>query len=177
VAERYAKHADCSTQNPSGMSQLVLFKLLDEHWGHAGYLDWLLHLRAQYAARRAIMLAACAAHLPAHVVSWRAPMAGMFHWLCVRVHAHPLFATHTIEDIEERIFLRVIRHGALVMRGSWFYAEPEGASHDALYFRATFAAAPGEMIEEGIRRLGEALREEFGLVGNGEEGKREGEVG
>jgi aromatic amino acid aminotransferase I len=49
------------------------------------------------------------------------------------------------------------------MRGSWFYADAE-EKHDTLFFRATYAAAPGEKIEEGIRRLGEAVREEFGLV-------------
>lgn len=58
--------------------------------------------------------------------------------------------------------MRVIDHGALVMRGSWFYADAE-EEHDTLFFRATYAAAPGEKIEEGIRRLGEAVREEFGL--------------
>lgn len=48
------------------------------------------------------------------------------------------------------------------MRGSWFYADNEEV-HDTLFFRATYAAAPAEKIDEGIRRLGEAVREEFRL--------------
>ena len=34
IIDRFVKHANVSTQNPSGISQLVLFKLLDEGWGH-----------------------------------------------------------------------------------------------------------------------------------------------
>lgn len=78
VVERYAKHADVSTQGPSGMSQLILFKLLDEHWGHPGYIDWLIHIRKEYTHRRDVMLRACDKYLPKDVVSWKPPMAGMF---------------------------------------------------------------------------------------------------
>ena len=83
VVDRYTKHADVSTQGPSGMSQLVLFKLLDEQWGHEGYLDWLMHIRMEYTRRRNSMLAACERHLPREVVSWKPPMAGMFVSLCL----------------------------------------------------------------------------------------------
>ncbi|KAH9873458.1 hypothetical protein IAQ61_004081, partial [Plenodomus lingam] len=162
VVDRYSKHADCSTQNPSGMSQLILFKLLDEHWGHTGYIDWLIHMRMEYTRRRDIILAACARYLPTEIMSWKPPMAGMFHWMQVDFSKHPDYPAKSIEVIEESIFMRVIQHGTLVMRGSWFYANSE-EEHDTLFFRATYAAAPGEKIEEGIRRLGEAVREEFGL--------------
>lgn len=163
IIERYGKHADLSTSGPSGMTQLILFKLLDEHWGHAGYLDWLMHLRNEYTRRRGVMLGACETHLPRAVVAWRAPMAGMFHWLEVRVDKHPLFGRKSVEEIEERVFQASIAKGALVMKGSWFYADNETV-HGTMFFRATFAAAPFEMIDEGIRRFGEALREEFGLT-------------
>ena len=64
-----------------------------------------------------------------------------------------------------------INHGALVMRGSWFYANTDD-EHDTLFFRATYAAAPFEKIQEAIRRFGEAVRESFGLVENGNNGAR-----
>ncbi len=162
IVERYQKHADISTQGPSGMSQLVLYKLLDEHWGHAGYLDWLIFIRLEYTKRRDTILTACDKYLPRGVMSWKPPMAGMFHWMQIDFRKHPDYPQKNIETIEEEIFMRVIEHGALVMRGSWFYADPE-ESHDTLFFRATYAAAPAEKIDEGIRRLGEAVREEFGL--------------
>jgi aromatic amino acid aminotransferase I len=78
IIERYKMHTDCSTQGPSGMSQLVMFKLLDEHWGHGGYFDWLKYIRAEYTTRRDVIVSACEKHLPKDVVSWSPPKAGMF---------------------------------------------------------------------------------------------------
>jgi aromatic amino acid aminotransferase I / 2-aminoadipate transaminase len=78
LVERYRRHADVSTQGPSGISQLVLFKLLDEHWGHEGFLDWLIHIRVEYTRRRDAILEACETYLPKDLVTWVPPMAGMF---------------------------------------------------------------------------------------------------
>lgn len=78
IVERYEWHQEASLQNPSGISQLVLFKLLDEAWGHAGYLDWLINLRLEYTKRRDIICYACEKYLPREVASWNPPMAGMF---------------------------------------------------------------------------------------------------
>lgn len=75
---------------------------------------------------------------------------------------HPHVSTKSIEQIDEEIFMTSIDHGALVMRGSWFYANAED-HHDTLFFRATYAAAPFEKIQEAIRRFGAAVRESFGL--------------
>ncbi|KAF2281306.1 PLP-dependent transferase [Westerdykella ornata] len=158
----YQKHADLSTQNPSGMSQLIVWKLLDEHWGHAGYLDWLIFIRKEYTRRRNVILGACEKYLPREVVSWKPPMAGMFHWMQIDYTKHPDYRTKTVEEIEESIFMRCIEEGALVMRGSWFYADPD-EEHSTMFFRATYAAAEGHKIEEGVRRVGRAVRREFGL--------------
>jgi aromatic amino acid aminotransferase I / 2-aminoadipate transaminase len=162
IVEKYIKHADVSTQGPSGMSQMIMWKLLDEHWGHEGYLDWLIFIRMEYTERRNTIMQACEKYLPKEVVQWKPPQAGMFHWMKIDFRQHPDYPSKDIETIEEEIFLRNIQHGTLCMRGSWFYANSE-EEHDTLFFRATYAAAPAEKIEEGIRRLGEAIREEFKL--------------
>ncbi|KAL1637191.1 Aromatic/aminoadipate aminotransferase 1 [Neofusicoccum ribis] len=162
IVERYSKHADVSTQGPSGMSQLMLFKLLDEHWGHPGYIDWLIHIRKEYTERRNIIVDACEKHLPRDIVSWNPPTAGMFHWLQIDWRKHPHASSKSITEIEEEIFLKAVDKGALVIRGSWFYAEPD-AKHESMFFRASFAAAPSGHIQEAIRRFGEALRESFEL--------------
>lgn len=78
IAERFTRHNECSTQNPSGFAQIILYKLLDETWGHAGYLEWLIHLRLEYTRRRDWLLAACEKYLPREVVNWDPPAAGMF---------------------------------------------------------------------------------------------------
>ena len=78
LAERMIRHNEVSVQNPAGFSQVILYKLLDEQWGHAGYLDWLIHLRAEYTSRRNLLLDACHKYLPKSVVCWVPPAAGMF---------------------------------------------------------------------------------------------------
>ncbi|KAK4185536.1 PLP-dependent transferase, partial [Podospora australis] len=78
IVERYIRHAEVANQGPSGFSQVILHKLLDETWGHDGYLRWLMNLRGEYTKRRDTLLAACEKYLPKEVVSWGVPKAGMF---------------------------------------------------------------------------------------------------
>jgi len=78
LAERMVRHNEVSVQNPAGFAQIILFKLLDEQWGHGGYLDWLIHIRTEYTSRRNVLLDACHKYLPESVVSWAPPAAGMF---------------------------------------------------------------------------------------------------
>ena len=78
IIERYVRQAEVTTQCPSGISQLVLFKLLEESWGHSSYLDWLIYLRMEYTARRDTICGACEEWLPKQVTAWDPPFAGMF---------------------------------------------------------------------------------------------------
>jgi aromatic amino acid aminotransferase I len=78
IVERFIRHSECSSQNPSGLSQMFIYKLLDEGWGHDGYLGWLIELRLAYTKRRDTILAACEKFLPRDLVSWDPPAAGMF---------------------------------------------------------------------------------------------------
>lgn len=78
IVEKIQQHNEASVQNPSGISQLVLYKLLDENWGHGGYLDWLMHLRLGYTGRRDTIVYAAENYLPRTIVSWVPPAAGMF---------------------------------------------------------------------------------------------------
>ncbi|KAL2128714.1 hypothetical protein VTI74DRAFT_8804 [Chaetomium olivicolor] len=160
VVERFIRHAEVCNQGPSGFSQVILHKLLDERWGHEGYLGWLMNLRMEYTKRRDIMVKACEEFLPREVVSWTPPQAGMFHWMKVDHEKHPHAATKSILEIEEEIFNSCISKGVLVARGSWFRAE-QHTPPSALFFRATFAAATPENMMEAIRRLGDAIRESF----------------
>lgn len=170
VISRFKMYSDTSTQGVGGVSQLALFKLLDEHWGHGGYLDWLLHIRLAYSKRRDVLLGACEQHLPRDIVRWVPPAAGMFHWLEVDWKKHPLADKLGVLELEDRIYLRSVEEGTLVIKGSWFMAEPSPTGGSKLFFRTTFAAAPAEKMDEAMRRFGQALRLEFGL----EKGKENG---
>lgn len=98
------------------------------------------------------------------------------HWIQINYTLHPHYrtGTKTFLEIEEDILQASVAKGVLVMKGSWFRAEradkvdidsgkDTGEGH-GMFFRATFAAAPGHLVAEAIRRFGEALRAEFGLV-------------
>ena len=69
---------ETSLQNPSGFSQIMLFKLLHEGWGHAGLFRWLFYLQSEYTKRRNNLMNACSKYLPSNIVSWTSPRAGFF---------------------------------------------------------------------------------------------------
>ncbi|KAI4119328.1 MAG: hypothetical protein LQ338_007288 [Usnochroma carphineum] len=162
IVERFVRHSEVSTQNPSGLSQLVLFKLLDETWGHSGYLDWLIWLRLEYTRRRDNLVYACERYLPREVASWNPPAAGMFHWIQVDWRRHQLVEKgKSILEVEEKIWRAGVDRGVLSAKGSWSRAETDPG--EDMFFRTTFAAAGAEDVTEAIRRFGDALRAEFGL--------------
>ncbi|KAM6538771.1 Aromatic/aminoadipate aminotransferase 1 [Fusarium falciforme] len=161
IVERYVRHAEVASQGPSGFSQVILYKLLDETWGHEGYLRWLMNLRLEYTKRRNALLAACEDHLPSDLVSWTPPAAGMFMWLKVDHTKHPQAGERSIIDIEEEIFNSCIESGVLVARGSWFLTEKDKPP-PGLYFRATYASATPENMKKAIERFGKAVKDSFG---------------
>ncbi|KAI1802478.1 PLP-dependent transferase [Daldinia bambusicola] len=163
IVERFIRHSECCSQGPSGISQLLMYKLVDETWDHEGYLKWLMHLRLEYTRRRDTMLAACEKHLPRDIVSWVPPAAGMFLWLKVDHTKHPQAGSKSILEIEEAIFDSCIDKGVLAIRGSWFRAErdQEPSSSSGLFFRTTFAAASEAAMDAAIERFGAAVRENF----------------
>lgn len=83
-------------------------------------------------------------------------------WLKVDYSKHPQSGVKTLEDVEQEIFDSCIDGGVLVARGSWFLAEKEKPM-PGLFFRATYAAASAENMNEAIRRFGQAVRASFGL--------------
>ena len=162
MVERVVRHSEVSVQNPAGSSQIILYKLLEEAWGHSGFFDWLINLRLQYTKRRDNILYACEAYLPREVASWNPPMAGMFHWIKIDWSKHAGYGTKSMLEVEDEIFHAVIEKGALTSKGSWFRADQNNPGND-IFFRTTFAASSDENVREAIRRLGEALRDVFGL--------------
>ncbi|KAI5867052.1 putative L-kynurenine/alpha-aminoadipate aminotransferase [Durotheca rogersii] len=161
VVDRFIRHAECCNQGPSGISQLVMHKLVDETWGHEGYLRWLMHLRREYTRRRDTILAACEKYLPRDLVSWVPPAAGMFLWLQIDPAQHPRAGAVSLLEIEEQLFFTCIAKGVLATRGSWFRAEPDRPL-SGLFFRTTFAAASESNIAAAVERFGAAVREVFG---------------
>lgn len=49
VVQRFLAYTELSVVAPSGPSQVLAFKLLEEFLGHGGFLEWLIHLSDQYS--------------------------------------------------------------------------------------------------------------------------------
>ncbi|KAF2973043.1 hypothetical protein GQX73_g561 [Xylaria multiplex] len=149
VIERYIRLQECCSQGPAGFSQALMYKLLDETWGHEGYLRWLIRLRSEYTQRRDALLDACEKHLPKDVL-----------WLRVDHTRHPHVGEKTLLELEEEIFDSCIESGVLACRGSWFCAERD-VELTGLFFRTTFAAATQADMDVAIQRFGQAVRASF----------------
>jgi 2-aminoadipate transaminase len=104
--------------------------------------------RALYRTKRNHMIAAFEKHFPRRPdLRWTAPEGGLFLWISL-----PAFID------TERMFLRAVEKKVAYVVGSAFYFdEPE---HNSM--RINFSYPSLEQIDEGVRRLAEAIREEIG---------------
>lgn len=170
IIDKFLAYQDISTISVSGPSQLMLWHLLDESWGHSGFLSWLTYLSQEYQWRRNVVLDACNHYLPKEILQWVPPASGMFLWIEMDWRQHPQLASlnGSPEEIDERILEielqianRSLEKGVLVTRGSLFSSNNK--LNGRLHYRLTFAAASREDLKEGVRLFAEALRECFEL--------------
>jgi 2-aminoadipate transaminase len=102
-------------------------------------------LRAEYRRRRDAMLEALRAHLPPEI-RWNHPTSGMFLWLDLPEGF----------DAAELLRTAVERERVAFTPGVAFCAGDPLPGRRCL--RLCFASQPPERIEEGVRRLGRAIR-------------------
>jgi 2-aminoadipate transaminase len=103
-------------------------------------------IREVYKERRDVMLAAMERYFPPGV-EWTRPQGGLFLWVTLPEHV----------DTEELLKKAVAEKVAFVPGFAFF---PDGSGKNTM--RLNFSNAQPEMIEEGIRRLGRVLMQEFG---------------
>lgn len=162
IIEKFVNYSEVGVLCPSGPSQVMVYKLLDETWGHEGFFGWLRSLSAQYRSRRDCLVEACRRYLPPNVGRWNVPEAGMFLW--IQIATSDLSDPQKGEprpsclDIEDRIYKRAHDNGVLVSKGSWFNSDVQAT--DEINFRLTFAAAPAKELAEAVQRFAVAVRSE-----------------
>ncbi|MDQ3043650.1 MAG: PLP-dependent aminotransferase family protein [Chloroflexota bacterium] len=98
--------------------------------------------RALYRGRRDALLAGLAANMPPGV-QWSRPEGGFFVWV-----------TLPEGSSTDDLMPRAADQGVIFFPGSWFY--PNQDVHNAL--RLSFSTLTEEMISEGTKRLGAAIR-------------------
>ena len=105
--------------------------------------DHTAKLRSTYSARRDTMLAALKAHMP-DGVSWTQPEGGMFIWLTLP------------KTLDGGALLRTALESQKVafVPGQAFFADGSGANS----LRLSFSLADDAQINEGMKRLGAAIR-------------------
>ncbi|KAK6828918.1 hypothetical protein RU639_003392 [Aspergillus parasiticus] len=167
IIEKFIDYQEITTVEVNGPSQLMLWSLLEQIWGHQGFASWLEHLSSAYRTRRDALLHACDQYLPRNICTWDPPEYGMFLWLRLNWEKHPLFSSETEEteredllsEVAERINNSAIENGVQVTKGLLFASNQK--SNGELQFRLTFAAAAAEQFEQALKALGDAVRQEF----------------
>ena len=102
-------------------------------------------LRAYYQHKRDVMVAALTREFGGDV-TWPAPRGGFFLWA----------ALPPLVDAEAMI-ARAVEHGVVYVAGQAFFVNGSGRH----FIRLSFSAPTPDRIEEGVRRLAIAVREEL----------------
>ena len=101
--------------------------------------------RELYGKKCAVMLDAMEKYFPAGKVKWTVPDGGIFLWC----------ECEGIEDITP-VMDKALEKKVAIVPGSNFAIDQNAPSN---MFRLNYSSATPEKLEEGIRRLGEALKE------------------
>jgi 2-aminoadipate transaminase len=117
------------------------------YFEHGRWQDYLGSLTAIYRGRRDTMLAALAQHFPAEA-TWTRPEGGLFLWA-------------TLPDYLDTtdLLARALQENVAFVPGRAAYLDGRGGSS----MRLNFSGVGDEDIREGVRRIGEIVREQVDL--------------
>ena len=114
----------------------------------AGFERHVKTMQKEYCRRASVAHAAAERYLKG-LAMWRRPSAGMFLWASLADDLAP---------VADAALARARSAGVVVVPGAYAHCSGDRARPCAC-FRLSFAGASDEALEEGIRRLGQALRE------------------
>ena len=107
-------------------------------------------------------------YVPASTIEIPAGSGGMFLWVRLRVEDHPDYETKTPEEISAQVFQRMIKSLVLMCPSIYFKAPSttkwtKEQEARRIFVRISYSLPPPEEMEEGTRRMGEAMKAEWGL--------------
>ena len=97
------------------------------------------------------------------------PSGGMFLWLRLHLENHPSIGDTSadLEGVAEKVFEALIAAKVLTVPSKFFQAPGQKWTREEeakrIFLRLSFATATEEEMEEGIKRMGEALKKEWQL--------------
>ncbi|KAJ2844026.1 hypothetical protein IWW36_005339 [Coemansia brasiliensis] len=153
ITDKIQFHNETSIQQPAGVSQAIVSKLMNEQWGHEGWERHLIQIQREYAIRRDKFVDLCLKHLKGKV-EFTIPDAGMFLWFRVLLNSQ----MQGKKGAMQQVFDSMIANHVLLVPGYMF--SPLGASpevRDQPYIRAAFSFASIDNFEVAITRLAQAL--------------------
>ena len=136
------QEADLCTSTLSQLMVQAYFEIGD-------WRDYVRSLTAIYRSRRDAMLDALADYFPPQA-EWTRPGGGLFIWA-------------TLPDFidTDDLLVRALRDNVAFVPGSGAYLD--GRGHSSM--RLNFSGSDEERIREGVRRIGEAIKEQLELYG------------
>jgi kynurenine/2-aminoadipate aminotransferase len=147
VIERLSFHTQATNLHNSGVSQIMLSKLLD-HWGKHGFDEHAKNVASFYCRRRDVMLAATERHLTG-LAAWSPPEAGMFLWLKL----------NGIDDTKALIEEKAAAANVLFVPGQSF----DPLDRPSPYVRASFSTASDDDMDIAMGRLAALIANETSL--------------
>jgi 2-aminoadipate transaminase len=120
-----------------------------EYFGAGPWLNYVRSLSELYRRRRDVMLDALAEHFPREA-TWTHPQGGLFLWATL-----PEYIDTT------DLLARAIEERVAFVPGRAAFVDGRGGSS----MRLNFSGVSEDEIREGIRRLGEVVREQVSLYG------------
>ncbi len=129
----------------SAFSQMFIASYFE----HDDWQAYLVTLKDLYRRRRDTMLDALAEHFPREA-SWTRPQGGLFIWATL-----PEYIDTT------DLLARALQSNVAFVPGRAAYLDGRGGSS----MRLNFSGVSDDDIREGIRRIGEVVREQVGLYG------------
>jgi 2-aminoadipate transaminase len=106
-------------------------------------------IRAVYRERRDVMLDALVRYFPPEV-TWTKPKGGLFLWVTLPMGADA-----------GKLFEAAVREHVAFVPGDCFYAPNGHGDEGRRHMRLNFSAAAPDQIQEGIRRLSIAVKEQL----------------
>jgi 2-aminoadipate transaminase len=129
----------------STLSQLMV----QAYFEQSDWRDYVQSLTEVYRDRRDTMMDALAEFFPREA-EWTRPQGGMFIWVTL-----PDFIDTT------DLLARALRDNVAFVPGAAAYLD--GRGHNSM--RLNFSASDGDAIREGVRRIGEVVKEQVDLYG------------
>ncbi len=145
----------------SSVTQLFVAAYFRERGARGGpaWLEYVEDLRVHYRRRRDAMVAALAEHF-GEGASWTYPQGGLFVWATLDARI----------DTTDLLAMARKTEGVAFVPGRAAYVD---GRHGASSMRLNFAGVPEAEIEEGISRIGRAMRQQLGLLGSLTAGRRD----